>query len=279
MRSLAWISLVSVSLALSTGCAAGSGGRSAAVGVSEAEAIHVSGEGEATARPDRMRLNLGVEAKAETLEVAMKDNVARMTTLRDALLKLGVKEEDLKTGQFSIAQVREPITVTVASPEVQTTKAPAPQAGTKRGKMVPTDIALPQPMHTEERWIERYVVNNTLEVTYSELERAGELITAAVSAGANNSWGLEFEVKDKKPLEKTAREAALKDARERAEQIAKSMGVTLGRVLSVTDGASGESGPVYGPMMKMAAMEAMPIMSGQSELRMQVRVVYAIEGR
>ena len=267
-------------LAFATGCHGQCGSRSA-VGVSDSEAIVVSGDGEALGRPDRVRLNLGVEAKAETLDAAMKDATARVTKLREALLKLGVTETDLKTGQFSIQQVREPVIYTVTDAAPAAPAAPATPAG-KAGKPLPTSApaVAPAPItRTEERWIERYVVTNMLEVVYPDLTRAGDLITAAVNAGANNSWGLQFEVADPKPLEGKAREVALADAKKRAEQIAAATGVKLGRVLSVTDGSSdGGGGPVPMYFAKAQAMDAsMPIEGGQTKVRLNVRVVYAIE--
>lgn len=273
MKAFASIGFLAMIMALGTGCA--SHGRGSSVPVSEAEAIHVSGEGKAFGRPDRLRLHLGVEAKAETLEAAMKETTIRMTSLRAALLKLGVAEIDMKTGQFSFSQVREPITMMVPMPASKQAPASEPSPGTQ--KEMSGEAASDQKMHAEERWVERYVVTNTLEVCYSELERAGELVTEAVAAGANNSWGLQFEVADPKPLEEKARKEALLDAKKRAKQVAAGAGIKVGRVLSVTDGSSGDTGPVYGPMNKMAAMEAMPIESGQTEVRMNVRVVYAIE--
>lgn len=272
MRAFAWISFLAMNIALGTGCA--HHGPAPSVPVSEAEAIYVSGEGKAAGRPDRLRLHLGVEAKAETLDEAMKESTTRMTSLRAALIKLGVTETDMKTGQFSFSQVREPVTVMVPMP---TTKEASSSEPAPRTKVMSTEAASDPKMHSEERWVERYVVTNTLEVCYSDLERAGELVTQAVAAGANNSWGLSFEIADPKPLEEKARQEALLDAKKRAKQIAAVAGIKVGRVLSVSDGSVGESGPVYGPMNKMAAMEAMPIESGQTEIRRSVSVVYAIE--
>ena len=275
MRSIALVSSMCAALASSIACHPAHSRHP--VAVSDAEAVFVVGHGEAAATPDRMRLQLGVEAKAETLEAAMSDSTRRMSTLREALFKLGVAKSDLKTGQFSISQVREPVMVQVASapPAV-----PAAQPSRPPGK--PEKIVGQQgesiPMHAEERWVERYLVTNTLEVVYPDLTRAGELISAAVAAGANNSWGLNFELKDSKPLEARARAAAIEDARARAQEMAKATGVRLGRVLSVSDAGGYGGGPVPPmPMFKAAQMEAMPIEEGQTTQHASVQVVYAIE--
>lgn len=278
MRSIALVSSMCAALALLSGCHAGHGRHP--VAVSDAEAIFVVGQGEASATPDRMRLQLGVEAKAETLEAAMADGTRRMTALREALYKLGVAKTDLKTGQFSISQVRDQVMVSVPSAPVASPTSSGSQTARPPGKQEKASAqpVEPAPMHSEERWVERYLVSNTLEVVYPDLTRAGELITAAVAAGANNSWGLSFELKDTKPLESRARAAALEDAQARAQEMAKATGVRLGRVLSVSDAGGYGGGPVPPmPMFKAAQMEAMPIEEGQTTQHASVQVVYAIE--
>jgi len=274
MRSIALVSVMCAGLAFSTGCHPGHMHRR--VPVSENEAIFVSGEGEAKSPPDRMRLQLGVEAKAETLDAAIADSNKRSHALREALLKLGVAEKDMKTGQFSIQQIREPVVISYA----ESPPAAAPASSPAKGKPAVTTAPAPMPItRTEERWVERYQVSNTLDVTYPDLSRAGELISAAVAAGANNSWGLSFEITDPKPLQNQAREAALVDAKARAEQIAKATGVKLGRVLSVSDGGNGGGGPTPPmPMYKMTAMDSsVPIEGGETKISAAVQVVYAIE--
>lgn len=265
-----WIGLFCSGLALATvGCASHHHAPRAAV--SDSEAIFVVGEGEALGKPDRVRLNLGVEARAETLDAAMKDATARMKGLREALLKLGVAEKDMKTGQFSISQTREPVTITYPTEPVPATKASPAGA--------PVSVA--SPPRVEERWVERYVVMNTLEVVYPDLTRAGDLIAAAVAGGANNSWGLGFEVSDPKPLQAEARSQALADAKKRAEQIAQATGVKLGRVLSVSEGGTSGGGPIppmYAKAERMMAMDAsVPIEAGEAKVQASVQVVYAIE--
>lgn len=265
-KSLLWMSAACVGFLALSGCHAGH--QRHAVSVSDSEAIFVTGEGEITAKPDRMRLNLGVEARAEKLEEAMADNVKRMTSLREALLRLGVAEKDLKTGQFSVSQVREPISI-------RTTETPSAPSG-----------ELATSSRVEERWVERYLVSNTLEVIYPDLTRAGDLISAAVQAGANNSWGLQFEVTDPEPLQDQAREAAIANARKRAEQIAQAAGVKVGRVLSINEGNSSGVQPYINPTRGMRlesaafaadSSAAMPIEAGETKVRQFVQVAFAIE--
>lgn len=237
------------------------------MGGGSGHALSVSGEGEVHARPDLVHLTLGVEVKNENLDAALADATKRVNALRDALLKLGVREADMKTGQLSIGTFREPVTVHVAQP------APAPEKSS--GKMAP--VAEPVVV-AEERWIERYVVSTNFDVKFAKIERTGELVKAAVAAGANQSWGINFELSDPKPLTEEARALAVKDARRRAEQLAEAAGVKLGRVLSVSEGSEAP-GPM--PMMRMAkaSMESdsMAIEGGETIVRSNVTLVYAIE--
>lgn len=229
--------------------------------------LAVSGEGEVHARPDLVHLTLGVEVKNENLDLALADATKRVNALRDALLRLGVREADMKTGQLSIGTFREPVTVHV------THAAPAPErsAGKAAPAVEPTVVA-------EERWVERYVVSTNFDVKFSKIERTGELVKAAVAAGANQSWGIAFELADPKPLTDEARALAVKDARRRAEQLAEASGVKLGRVLSVNEGAE-VPGPM--PMYRMAAKamesDSIAVQGGETIVRANVSIVYAIE--
>lgn len=239
--------------------------------VHDSEAIYVVGRGQAAGQPDRVRLNLGVEAKGEKLEDVMKDATARMNKVRAALLERGVTESDVQTGQFSISQIREPLTVSTYE-SAPVTKG-APSEGVAKEAQAGTTV-----VRTEERWVDRYLVSNTLIVKSSDLPRVGALISSAVEAGANSSFGLSFELEDPRQLDSQAREEALLDARAKAEQLAKTTGVKLGRVLAVHEvGSEGSGGSSPYPMAKAMAFEAVPIEPGSLERTVQVQLAYEIE--
>ena len=65
-----------------------------------------------------------------------------------------------------------------------------------------------------------YRVSNMVQVTIRDMTKVGDVIDTAVKAGANNVWGISFSLENTDDLEDQAREAAVKDARARAESLA-----------------------------------------------------------
>ncbi|MDB5170668.1 MAG: hypothetical protein JWO35_362 [Candidatus Saccharibacteria bacterium] len=101
--------------------------------------------------------------------------------------------------------------------------------------------------------------------------------TGAVSPQAS------FSDKKRKQLENTARDAATKDARSKAEQSAKNLNFTVGKVKSVKDGTGfGGATPLYGRAESTPAIAAdttnsnLSIQSGENDLTYSVEVVYYV---
>jgi hypothetical protein len=76
--------------------------------------------------------------------------------------------------------------------------------------------------------------NRTTTATVRDLEDFDAVQNAAFEAGANSMGGVEFGLSNEEELLAQARDLALMDARAQAESIAATMGVEVGRVLSVT---------------------------------------------
>jgi len=90
----------------------------------------------------------------------------------------------------------------------------------------------------DRRTIIGYHGDNFVTVNVRELSRLGELIDACMAVGATNIGQVEFRVEDIRSYRKQGREMAVKNARERAEQIAAAMGVKIVRVRSIDETTS-----------------------------------------
>jgi uncharacterized protein YggE len=117
-----------------------------------------------------------------------------------------------------------------------------------------------------------------LTVTVRDFNKIGPVFDAALKAGANNVWGLAFDLDDPKPLRAQARAKAVADARQRAEELARASGTVLGAVRTVEEIEAG--GPIAYGMARVATAEAqgVPIESGQVSMTVQVRVLYELAG-
>ena len=71
------------------------------------------------------------------------------------------------------------------------------------------------------------------------LDDLGSILDQVVRrAGANQIYGITFYTSDLTDATKAAREAAVKDAEERATELAQAAGVEVGSILNITEGYS-----------------------------------------
>lgn len=198
--------------------------------------ITVVGEGKTNAAPDTATVQIGVQTEAPTAREALTANNTQMAALIAKLKELGVADRDLQTSNLSIWPRYD-----------------------NRG-----------------RQIEAYQVTNTVSVKIRNIADAGNLLDQVVDAGANNISGITFLIDDPSALQKSARDAAIADARQRAEAMAQAAGVTLGQVLQISETIS--TPPVY-PMMRAEMADAagsVPIQTGEQTITAQVQMTFEI---
>ncbi|WP_438028465.1 SIMPL domain-containing protein [Sorangium sp. So ce233] len=267
----------------------------------EVNTITVIGRGEVSAKPDVARTQLGIEVMAPTVAEATKAAATRMNEIFAALRKAGIAEKDIQTSNYSIQLVRQPdvppwapgayaqplaasAAASAPAPAAQAAAPAAPAAPAGRGPKPtpppaakappPPDLAPPQPAPPAHF----YRVSNTVTAVIRNLDQVGPVLDAVTSAGANNVWGVSFDLDKTDPLEAQAREKAIADARARAEALARLQGVALGRVVAISEIV--DSGPVHGRMSMAAAAygdAGTPVAPGEVQFSTQVKVVYALD--
>lgn len=215
-----------------------------------ARTITVVGRGEVKVKPDVANTTVGVDVQAGTVDAAMEDAQARMTAILAALKKLGIDEKDIRTSNFSINFER-------TSPEPRVVTAEA----------APGTIEPPAGF---------YRVSNMVQVTIRDMTKVAEVLDTAVKAGANNVWGLSFGLDDTDALEAQAREAAVKDARERAEALAELTGVEVGDVIAVSE-VVGSIAPMYETAARGMGGGGTPVEPGEVAYSTQIQIIYAIQ--
>lgn len=232
--------------------------------------ISVSGHGEAQGQPDLAKVTIGVEARARVANEATEQVNQQMRAVIAAIQQQGVVEADIRTQNFSInfEQLPEPYP---PGPEVDPARAePAPSRSSS-----PAPTAAPSPADLLPRGF--YRVSNTVQVTVRDLAKLGTILGATTGAGANNIWGIQFEIEDPSKLEAEARQEAVAQAKARAEQLAQLAGVKLGRVISLGESGGGtpsEGG--YGYSMR-AAQSDVPVQRGELTVSQDVQMVFAVE--
>jgi hypothetical protein len=121
-----------------------------------------------------------------------------------------------------------------------------------------------------------YRVENTVRVVIDDVDNAASVVEAAIQAGANQMYGINFSFSDPDALDAEARTLAVEDARSRAEALATASGRSVGNVIEITEVA--EVGPGYAEARSMAAgMGGGPVQPGSARYTARVQVTYELK--
>jgi uncharacterized protein YggE len=210
--------------------------------------IRVSGEGEIAIAPDIAMINVGVVREAKTARAALTANSEAMAKVLAAMQAKGIQDKDLQTANFNI------------SPRYY---YPPHKNGQERK---PPSIT-------------GYTVSNNLAIRIRDLSSVGDILDQVVTLGVNTGGNIQFANDNPKQAIVAAREAAMKDAIEKANTLANAAGVKLGKVLSITENSRGGR-PV--PMMKArfaaeAMADSVPVSAGENSYSVTVNIEWEID--
>lgn len=245
MRRAWWlIPCLIVVLGLSaTGCTQGGGQQVVPVPAHQNTGIWVTGQGEAMSVPDIAMLNLGIEARADTVAEAQSQAATVMDKVMKALKDSGVDEKDIQTQRYGIY----PVT-----------------------RWIKDD--------GEE--IIGYRVVNMVAAKIRDVDKAGAVIDAVAKAGGDYTriQSIGFTIDDPIPYYEEARAKAVKDAKSKAEQLADSAGVNLGNPTYISEGVIYQPPSSRGVYDENAASPAptTPISPGELKITVNVQIAYAI---
>jgi hypothetical protein len=174
----------------------------------------------------------------------------------EALKKLGIADKDVKTVNYSV------------SPKYDYNQPCA--AGMMCGGMV---SGTPK--------IVGYDVSQTIEVKVRDTTKAGDTLSALGTIGVQNISGPNFMIDDEDAARAEARGKAIEEARSKAKVLAKQLGVSLGTVISYSEGGSYPQPMMYSAMTKGGIMDAraesapsLPV--GENKTSVTVMVTYEI---
>lgn len=203
--------------------------------------VSVSGEGVVSVAPDMATVTVGVVTQASDAATALAANNDAMAALAKVLDRFDIAERDRRTSNFNVSP---------------------------RYERRPDDSRPPR--------ITSYEVSNNLSIRYRKIDRLGDLLDAVVKSGSNRIYGLVFGNADEGERRDEARKLAVADARHRAELYAEAAGLTLGKVLSITEAGAPQPRSML-RTVTFADSAAVPISAGENEIREVVQVVFELE--
>lgn len=206
--------------------------------------ITTTGNGVVITQNNRAVMYLAVETMSPDAKQAAQDNANIMTKVKHAVIGAGAAPDKIETDNYTMYPVYE----------------------YDKGKV-------------KSR---KYEVNNRMKVVVEDLTKAGAVMDAAISAGANRIENIMFTVRNPGKYKDDALREAAQDARRKADIIAASLGKTVTNIISVTDNSVRVSPRNYMMNAKMAGgndmaeSAATPMEGGDAKVESSVTVVFEI---
>jgi uncharacterized protein YggE len=205
-------------------------------------ALDISASGEVTRDPDIATISAGVVTQSPTAAAAMADNARRMAAAITALRKAGVADRDIRTATLSLQ---------------------------------------PQYRYADNQppVITGYQASNTLSVVFHDITKAGPFLDLLVGQGVNQISGPDFSVEHPEAALDEARTDALKTARARADLYAKAAGLSVKRIVQISETGADMPQPPRPMVYAMARMEKAPtqIEPGEQKLGITLQVRFELQ--
>lgn len=202
--------------------------------------LDLTATGEVTRVPDVAIISAGVVARAATATAAMQDSAARMQRVLAALKRAGVDDRDIQTSAISL------------NPEYRYADNQSPQ-------------------------LVGYSSSNQLTIKFRDLRNAGRILDALVAEGANQINGPSLVVDRPEAALDEARANAIAVGRARAELYARSLGMHVARIVSLSENGGYAVPPPAPPVPMMAAQERTKIEPGEQKLEVSLAMTFELK--
>jgi uncharacterized protein YggE len=199
--------------------------------------VTVVGSGEVQGVPDTLTADVSVEAAAADVTTAMNQANARQNSVLNALNASGIDPKDISTTQVSL-----------------------------------------QPQYGDNSVITGYRASNSIQIKIRKLDTASQVLANVVNAGgdATRINSVSYSIEDDSKLVTDARARAFNDAKQRAEQYAGLSGLSLGKVISISEVPGGTPPTPPMPMPRGAMASSVPLQPGQQTVSFSVTAVWEL---
>ena len=170
--------------------------------------ICVSGEGTVIVPAEVAVIRLGVQKDAETAEAAQADVNEKLASIRSTFEMIGITQDDISTDSINVS--------TIYNNDYE---------------------FVPENVYDADEGPE-YRASTTLAIRTENMDTIGDVIDAAITAGADCVNGITFSLKDPSIYNETVLAKACAAARAKADILANNLGVRIKDVKNVTESYS-----------------------------------------
>lgn len=208
--------------------------------------IGITAQGKVMAVPDMATVNLGVLTQGLDPSKIQEENSKKIEKIIEYIKSQGISKDDIATSQFNIY----------------------PQYNYEGGK----------------NNIVGYQLNQTITVKIKGVDKTTEnlskILKASIAQGVNEVSGVNIGFSEPDDLKQNARKLAIENAKSKAEDLAKTAGLKLGKVVSINEDAyDSMPTPYYREMgMGMGGGSASPsIEPGTQDIVANMTVVFEVK--
>ncbi len=204
--------------------------------------ISVVGSGEMVIKPDTVVISTGVDSGDPVIGVALEENNIIMSQIFEGLADLGIVSEDIETSNYNVYLYR--------------------------------------PYNDKDSSEEEYRVSNSIKINIKQLDLVDTVIDTIITLGANKINGIYFTFENAEEYQNELRDKAIKDARDKAEYLAKLENMKVKSVISIREEGTTQDAEERNFAYAMAEPRAKSaISSGMETLVIRYNVVYQIVSR
>jgi uncharacterized protein YggE len=205
--------------------------------VQQHRTIDVAGVGNVISVPDRFSFSLSIEQRGRVAAELNKAIVEKTSSVVQALLKIGVDKKSVQSLQVSF------------TPWVEYNGKTREQKG--------------------------FILTRQVKVTLNTLSQYEQSIDAVLNLGVSNINQFSFTDSQATENYQAALTQALLNAKQRATDMAKALGLKLGSVISISEQSSGQAVPIAMQTRQFNASES--YQPGEMSTKARVKVIFALQ--
>lgn len=209
------------------------------------EPLVVQGTGKVSVTPDIAKVSLGIKESGTSLKQVQDSVNKKSQDLVAQLKKLGIEEKDIKTSSYYVY------------PDYDYNANP--------------------------QRINGYNVSISYEVTVRNFDKVNDVLATSTSFGANVVGRVNFDLSDdlKNKKLQEARGEAVSQAKEKAEGLSKAAGISLGKIINITESEEGQPIPFALPVtggggVAEKSITQPEITPGETEISITVSLSYEV---
>lgn len=172
--------------------------------VSKVPTIQVTGTAEIQIVPDTATLSFTISKKNKSVATAKKENDETVAKVTDLAKRSGIAATDVQTDYISVKEAIKRVKIQGSGDDY-------------------------------EEVFDGYFVNRNLVVKLRDISKFENFLTALLDAGVNDVESVVFSSSELRKYKDQARAQAIRAAREKADAIAKEIGQTIGKAVSIEE--------------------------------------------